>query len=157
MNKIDKTAIEMFKITCNPQLGEPRSSLDFYQEIATRSAVYPGQGTALGLMYCSLKLNGEAGELAEHVGKAMRDDDLILQKQGHDDHWKGRVHVDLSKSELTPERKALIIKEVGDNLWYLSAICNELGIKLSDAAIGNLTKLSDRQDRGVLRGSGDER
>ena len=150
MNKIDKSAIETFKITCNPQLGEPRSSLDFYQEIATRSAVYPGQGSVLGLMYCSLKLNGEAGELAEHVGKAMRDDDL--------------VEPDLARptsigwmNELTPERKALIIKEVGDNLWYLSAICNELGIKLSDAAIGNLTKLSDRQDRGVLRGSGDER
>ena len=42
-------------------------------------------------------------------------------------------------------------------LWYLSAICNELGIKLSNAAIGNLTKLSDRQVRDVLRGSGDER
>lgn len=150
MNKIDKAAIETFKITCNPQLGEPRSSLDFYQEIATRSAVYPGRNSPLGLMYVALKLNGEAGELAEHVGKAMRDDDFAKTAWDVD---KGPF----LDGQLTPERKALIIKEVGDNLWYLSAICNELGIKLSDAAIGNLTKLSDRQDRGVLRGSGDER
>ena len=154
MNKIDKAAIETFKITCNPQLGEPRSSLDFYQEIATRSAVYPGRNSPLGLMYCSLKLNGEAGELAEHVGKAMGDDDFITT--GHFDGNPDNSVVAFF-GELTPERKALIIKEVGDVLWYLSAICNELGIKLSNAAIGNLTKLSDRQVRGVLRGSGDER
>ena len=113
MNKIDKAAIETFKITCNPQLGEPRSSLDFYQEIATRSAVYPGRNSPLGLMYCSLKLNGEAGELAEHVGKAMRDDDLVSLNVSQSDHEGVGTVVDanlLPGTGLTPERKALIIK-----------------------------------------------
>jgi len=112
--------------------------MDAYQELATKSAVYPGQGTPLGMAYVALKMNGEAGEFAEHVGKAMRDD-----RYGED--------------ELTKERRLLLIKEVGDVLWYLSAACNELGIKLSDAALTNLEKLASRTARGVLNGSGDNR
>ena len=55
---------------------EAIGTLDAYQAAATKTAIYPGQGTPLGLAYCALKLNGEAGEFAEHVGKAMRDDAL---------------------------------------------------------------------------------
>lgn len=110
-----------------------------YQRAATKTAIYPGQGTPLGLAYCALKLNGEAGELAEHVGKAMRDDGLM------------------SEGALRSARMALVVKEVGDVLWYLSAICNELGCTLKDAAVINLSKLKDRSDRNALQGSGDER
>lgn len=124
-----------------------RNTLDNYQEVATKSAIYPGQGTALGLAYVSLKLNGEAGEFAEHVGKAMRDDALIPVEGGNQFYC----------ATLTEERKAALIKEAGDVLWYLSSICNELGVQLSDVAYGNLCKLCDRGERGVLQGSGDER
>jgi NTP pyrophosphatase (non-canonical NTP hydrolase) len=89
-------------------------------------------------MYVSLKDCGETGEFAEHVGKAMRDDGF------------GDV-------ELTPERKLLLIKEIGDEMWYLAAKCNELGIRLSEAAYTNLDKLCSRTERGVLQGSGDDR
>lgn len=126
--------------------------IDVYQRIATKSAIYPGQGTPLGLNYCAVKLNGEAGELAEHVGKAMRDDDLVISTVKEPSNNTIVVF-----GKLTPERRELIIKEVGDNLWYLSAICNELGILLSDAALANLEKLCDRTERDALRGSGDER
>jgi len=110
-----------------------------YQDIATKSAIYPGKGFSTGLLYTVLKLNGEAGELAEHVGKAMRDD-----KFG-------------SERPLTSERKALIEKEIGDVLWYLSAICNELHLSLSSVAWTNLNKLKDRTERNMLQGSGDDR
>lgn len=149
INKITPLDLARFKD------AEDFAPLDLYQQLATKSAFYPGQGTALGLAYCALKLNGEAGELAEHVGKAMRDDELIPFAQLND--------VELDKNfavltqPLTPERRALIIKEIGDNLWYLSALCNELGIKLSDAALQNLEKLYDRGQRDKLQGSGDER
>lgn len=113
--------------------------LDLYQWIATKSAIYPGQGTPLGLAYVALKMNGEAGEFAEHVGKAMRDDDLM------------------ACTYPTTERRELLIKEIGDVLWYLSAACNELGICLSEAALTNIRKLHDRSQRDALRGSGDER
>ncbi len=125
--------------------------MDRYQMIATKSAIYPGQGTSLGLVYCALKLNGEAGELAEHVGKAMRDDGMLPVVQAD-----GMLVVGLNNLLLS-ERHALLVKEVGDVLWYLSAICNELRISLADAAAANLAKLKDRTDRDALRGSGDER
>lgn len=125
--------------------------LDDYQSVAIKSAIYPGQGTSLGLAYCALKLNGEAGELAEHVGKAMRDDALIPASK-----VAGFPTADLSCS-LTVERRRALIKEVGDELWYLAAICRELGTTLSDAAVINLEKLADRQRRDTQRGSGDDR
>lgn len=134
------------------------NSLDQYQNIATKSAIYPGQGTALGLAYVALKLNGEAGEFAEHIGKAMRDDGLIVGPLHTNSAFGGHIPGNYFTSmELTPKRRALIIKEIGDVLWYLSAACNELGITLKEAAATNLQKLYDRTERDTLRGSGDER
>lgn len=130
------------------------NAMDFYQRVSTKSAVYPGQGTALGLAYVALKLNGEAGELAEHVGKAMRDDCLI--QDGYRDP-EAALSPCLVTGELTDARKELIIKEIGDQLWYLSAACNELGIPLSRAAHINLIKLHERSELGKLQSSGDER
>jgi NTP pyrophosphatase (non-canonical NTP hydrolase) len=124
-----------------------------YARLATRSAIYPGQGTPLGLAYVALKMNGEAGEFAEHVGKAMRDDALIPALQTK---VAGFPTADLSAS-LTPERRDLLIKEIGDVLWYLAAACRELGTTLDAVAYANLVKLADRSRRNTLQGSGDER
>lgn len=120
-------------------------SLDGYQSVATGTAVYPGQGSALGLIYVALKMNGEAGEFAEHVGKAMRDDDF------------GQSAGSFHHVNLTAERRQLLLKEAGDVLWYLSAACTELGVSLSDVANINLHKLYDRKQRDMLQGSGDNR
>lgn len=128
------------------------ASLDGYRRIATKSAIYPGQGTPRGVEYVALKLNGEAGEFAEHLGKAMRDAGF------------GEIIVDPETKEflgvydyLAPERRAALLKELGDVLWYVSAGCNELGVSLSEVALMNLEKLCDRGERDALRGSGDER
>ncbi len=151
INSIVQDDIEKFagrSIDDDPRAGQ----LDYYQWIATKSAIYPGQGTPIGLIYCALKLNGEAGELAEHVGKAMRDDNLVTVGGNYSEITRAvRFNV------ITPERRKAIIKEGGDVLWYLSAICNELGISLSELAEENLIKLADRAERNKLRGSGDER
>lgn len=48
-------------------------------------------------------------------------------------------------------------KELGDVLWYLSQLCNELDLDLGTIADGNLSKLLDRKSRGKLQGSGDDR
>lgn len=142
INVLDKDAIHEFALRVS------NSDMTQYQEISSGSAFYPGRGTPLGLIYCALKLNGEAGELAEHVGKAMRDDKLF-EGVGTGDAFVGL--------ELTEERRALIIKEVGDCIWYLAAICRELHIDFHQAATINLYKLLDRQERNKLQGSGDNR
>lgn len=139
INRITKEDVEGFK------------SLDQYQQIATKSAIYPGQGTPLGLAYVALKMNGEAGEFAEHVGKAMRDDNLMRARDDGEPGWHSATE------GLTPVRRKLLIKEIGDVLWYLSAACNELGLTLQDAAEVNLNKLYNRTENDSLRGSGDNR
>lgn len=151
INYITRNEVSVFERETNKGLGT-WNALDLYQNIALKSAIYPGKGTPLGLDYCALKLNGEAGELAEHVGKAMRDDNLIETiEQCSDGSHRVQYH------PLTSERKAALIKEIGDCLWYLAALCRELGISLSVAALINLDKLCDRAERNKLRGSGDNR
>lgn len=126
--------------------GENGRTLDRYQYISQKSAIYPGQGSHAGLIYTALKLNGEAGEFAEHVGKAMRDDDL------------GQYNMDADVYlPLTEERRELLILELGDQLWYIAAACRELGTSMSDAALKNLLKLKKRSEEGKLQGSGDKR
>lgn len=82
-----------------------------------------------------LGLVGETGEIAEKFKKLFRD------KNG----------------ELSEADKKEIAKELGDVLWYTNAICCYLGIKLEDVAEGNLDKVLSRKDRGVTKGSGDNR
>lgn len=82
-----------------------------------------------------LGLVGEAGEVAEKFKKIVRD------KAG----------------DISEEDKLEIIKELGDVLWYVNAITDYLGLQLNEVAEKNLEKLLDRKDRGMQRGSGDNR
>lgn len=104
-----------------------------YQELALQTAIYPRE---YALIYPALKLAGEAGEVAEKIGKRLRD------KNG-----------DLEDAEFKRE----LAKEIGDVIWYLSALSSDLGIKFDDVAERNIAKLLSRKDRGVLQGSGDNR
>jgi len=106
--------------------------LSEYQRLSRRTAAYPRDAW---LAYPSLGLAGEAGEVAEHAKKAIRDD----------------------RGTVTDERRLAMAKELGDVLWYVAQLASELGLELEDIARANLEKLSSRQQRGVLSGSGDER
>ena len=108
--------------------------MDFaeYQERSRRTAEYPREAW---LAYPALGLAGEAGELAEHAKKAIRDD----------------------AGQVTDERRSAMAKELGDVLWYVSQLATELGLELDEIADTNLQKLLSRQRRGVLSGSGDDR
>lgn len=108
-------------------------TFDEYSHEAALTAIYPLRGE--NPYYPALGLCGEAGEVAEHIKKVMRDD----------------------RMNLTAERQELLKKELGDVLWYVNALCLELGVSLSDVAAANLEKLKSRQERGVLNGSGDNR
>lgn len=110
-------------------------TLDEYQQKAIETAIYPFKGALIGKMYCALKLNGEAGEIAEKIGKAVRDDDLTI----------------------TPERREALKLELGDVLWYIAALANELDFTMSEIAQANVAKLAKRKIVGTLQGSGDDR
>jgi len=106
--------------------------LSEYQRLSRRIAEYPREAW---LTYPALGLAGEAGEVAEHAKKAIRDD----------------------AGQVTDERRAAMAKELGDVLWYVSQLATELGLELDEIAQTNLEKLLSRQRRGVLSGSGDDR
>jgi NTP pyrophosphatase (non-canonical NTP hydrolase) len=109
--------------------------MDFsqYQALSRRTATYPRAGR--DMTYPALGLCGEAGEVAEKVKKTIRDDAGVL----------------------SDERRAALARELGDVLWYLAQLATEAGLELEAIAADNLDKLLSRQERGVLRGSGDER
>lgn len=106
--------------------------LDAFQALCMETAVYPQVGS--NLAYPILGLVGEAGEVANKYKKILRGD-----------------------SELTEERRSQLIDELGDCLYYFAAVAFELGVSFSELATQNLDKLRSRQERGVLKGTGDNR
>ena len=57
----------------------------------------------------------------------------------------------------TPEKKAEIMKEIGDVLWYCATLARDLGYDLDDVAQMNVDKLRSRMQRHLISGSGDNR
>ena len=104
-----------------------------YQARSRETAIYPNAGD--NIVYPALGLCGEAGETAEKVKKAIRDDG----------------------GTLTEERREAIAAELGDVLWYVAQLATEAGLDLETIAGANLEKLASRQRRSVLQGSGDTR
>jgi NTP pyrophosphatase (non-canonical NTP hydrolase) len=126
--------LEHVEVPCNSGVPGEAELLDFntYQKAAQGTRSYP---RSAGINYPALGLAGEGGEVANQVKKIIRDDG----------------------GKITPERKAAILKELGDVLWYVADIATELGADLSTVAFANLDKLYDRKDRGTIVGDGDNR
>lgn len=91
--------------------------------------LYPKKSQMEALQYIVLGLNGEAGEVAEQIKKAMRNDD----------------------GELTSERIESLKKEAGDVLWYLTRLAAELNTSLDEIAQINVEKLYGRKEKGNLK------
>ena len=108
------------------------SDLDMYQQVAKQTAIYPREQA---IIYPTLGLTGEAGEVANKVKKIIRDDGNKINE--------GLVQE--------------ISAEIGDCLWYISVLADDIGIKLSDIANANLIKLANRKKKGTIHGSGDDR
>jgi NTP pyrophosphatase (non-canonical NTP hydrolase) len=87
------------------------------------------------IVYPTLGLTNEAGEVAGKVKKIFRDRDGVV----------------------TDDDRASLTLELGDVLWYLAELCTQLGVSLDDVATANLRKLEDRTLRGTLSGDGDYR
>ena len=108
------------------------SDLDMYQQVAKQTAIYPREQA---IIYPTLGLTGEAGEVANKVKKIIRDG------------------TNKNNENLVQEISA----EIGDCLWYISILADDIGVKLSDIANSNLEKLENRKKKGTIHGSGDDR
>lgn len=105
-------------------------NINEYQKQASKTAIYKDK-----IVYATLGLAGEAGEVANKVKKILRDNSGELQENVRQD----------------------LISELGDVLWYIAALATDLNIDLSEVAIKNIEKLNNRKNRGVIGGSGDNR
>lgn len=109
-------------------------SANEYQQLTKRTAQYYDLAIP-PLAYLGLKLTGEAGEVSDKLGKLWRDHAGVIDE----------------------EAIIALEKELGDVLWYLARLADELELPLEHVMLANLQKLQDRFERGVLRGDGDER
>lgn len=108
-------------------------SLDAYQKASRRT--WSLIRTDHPIVYPTLGLANEAGEVAGKIKKIFRDNGGVVGEA---------------------EREGLK-HELGDVLWYLAQICTELDLTLEEVAAANLEKLAARQARGTLYGDGDAR
>ena len=76
-------------------------TLNEYQQHALETAIYPDDRR---IIYPTLGLTGEAGEVADKVKKVIRD----------------------AHEEFTPEKKLEIVKEIGDVMWYCATLARDL-------------------------------
>lgn len=104
-----------------------------YQRAALRTAAPRDKHNEL--FHLLLGLVGETGEIAEKAKKIVRDHGSDFSRWDTED----------------------IKKELGDTLWYVAVIADHFHLALDDVATRNIAKLADRQNRGVLGGSGDDR
>jgi len=109
--------------------------MDFndYQTKSRMTAKYPAIGHPV--IYPTLGLVNEAGEVAGKIKKVFRDKD----------------------GEINAETISALKAELGDVLWYLAQVATELDLTLDDIAEYNIAKLMDRLERGKIQGDGDNR
>ena len=116
------------KVVFEPVGDETPLTMKAYQQQAAKTAIYPLDKAD---QYLIAGLAGEVGELASIFAK----------------HWRGDgdLNHDHAKAEL------------GDVLWFVAMLAEQLDTDLSTVAQGNLDKLADRAVRGKLKGNGDNR
>jgi len=108
-------------------MNEPYTPEDYSQWVEDKIIT---EGTTR-LVENTLGLVGEAGEVAEKVKKLMRDSTRV--------------------------ESADIIKELGDVVFYATALANYFQGNLQTMLDANVEKLDSRELRGKIQGSGDNR
>ena len=103
--------------------------MDTYTKFTRMTAVYPENQA---LEYLALGLTSEAGEVAGKMKKWIR----------------GDAGIDI---------RAAILAELGDVLWYLTRLADELDSSLAAVMAENTEKLTQRKMNNTLRGDGDDR
>ena len=101
-----------------------------YQKHARSTAIYPKE---YKVIYPALGLCGEAGEVADKIKKTIRGDRPLEEVIGN------------------------IADELGDVLWYLAILADDLGITLDQIAHWNVAKLNRRWRKNKIKGDGDNR
>ena len=120
--------LENFGYYENFQTSDEVDWADLYSAWVEKKIMTEGQAR---LVENTLGRVGEAGEVAEKIKKLIRDSSRFQNEE--------------------------IMKELGDVVFYATALANIYGKGLQEVLELNIAKLDDRQKRGKLKGSGDNR
>ena len=113
--------------------GESKMDFNDYQTKSRKTAGYPAIGHPV--IYPTLGLANEAGEVAGKIKKVFRDKD----------------------GQINDETRDALKAELGDVLWYLAQVATELDLTLDEIVEYNIEKLYSRLERGKIKGDGDNR
>lgn len=121
-----------------------------YQEFTNRLACYNNDVFVevdnalvdIGFMYPVAALAEEAGEVNGKVAKFIRKSKTM-----------NTAEVSVAYEQLQQD----VLKELGDVAYQLSECAWQFGFTLQEVIDANVSKLTDRQERGVLVGEGDNR
>jgi NTP pyrophosphatase (non-canonical NTP hydrolase) len=102
-----------------------------YEQLVNSTAVYD---KSQAMIYLALGLSSEAGEVAGHLKRVYRGDETI-----------------------SPELYEKVLKELGDVLWYVTAMSMEMGYDLTEVMDNNTRKLTKRKEENKILGRGDDR
>ncbi len=116
-------------------------TFDEYQSFVASMKAYTEK---FAVIYPALGLCGESGEIAEKVKKWLRGDGTTPDPLA-------------TRLPMTDDLRQALLKELGDPLWYITSMAADLGYTLQDVVDANYEKLTSRKERGVLKGSGDNR
>ena len=103
-----------------------------YEKIVMKEKVY---GCGNKILYPTLGLTGEAGEVSDKVKKVLRD----------------------NNGDFDVQKSIEIAKELADVLWYVTALSQDLGFDLDFIAQMSIDKVLSRRNRNVIHGEGDNR
>jgi NTP pyrophosphatase (non-canonical NTP hydrolase) len=132
MSEVPQEVVNDYNTPETEPVDMDMDSLQAYQEFVRSTKAYDAE---YALVYPILGLTNEAGEVAGKLKKIMRDEN----------------------GQLSQASFHALVAELGDVLWYVTAVADDLGITISDIFYENYKKLSSRKARGVIKGSGDNR
>jgi len=110
-------------------------TFDEYQKLAITTAHVSYDDPIMQNSVWVMGIAGEAGEVVEK--------------------WKKAVAY--RKGKFSDEEFADFTKEFADVIWYIAVLADSLGLSLDEIMAANIAKLKDRQQRGVIKGAGDNR
>jgi len=119
-------------------------NLNTYQEQAAQFAI-------------NTDLNHMMFGLVEEAGEAAG---LLKRYHRGDEKYQNLNVIEgdkITATFLNPLLRSSLEKELGDVLWYVAMTAHRLRLTLEQVATTNIHKLTDRQQRNVIKGEGDNR
>lgn len=100
-------------------------------------------------IYAITGLTAEVGKINDKIAKWVRKGWIYFENN----NWK--ANLENIPDDFDPIHE--LVMEVGDVLWFVALMAEQLGHPLGIIAEMNLDKLASRKERGVIDGAGDYR